>query len=267
MVKYILISFHCFILVQFTIAQENDNWKIDTLNLKEIYIDQLDQLYCEYDNGSLITKTKNKTREYYNDFGEISTIDISNPQKILLFYRDFQRLIILDNTLSVIQELDLETISSGMISLAIMSKRNDIWVFDEVKTALVRINNKGKLLTETEPLYYYKSGFIPNKLQMINQKVVLSNEDGIALIFDNFGQMIKEIKIPCYGKYDHSTTHNYCLTKNQLRLNRSESIFSNDYGYLADTTGARRINEVLLFTTNGRKLVYLKMNGALGVVE
>ena len=268
MVKYILISLFIIFCWQFSIAQNNSKWQIDTHNLKEIYLNQLDQLYFEYHNGNLITNTKLQTRDYYRDYGPISSIDIRNPQKILLFYRDFQRIIILDNTLSDIQEINLEDISTGIISLAIMSKMNDIWLYDEVKNALVRINNNGRVLTETEPLYYYKSSFIPSKLQLINQKVMLSNNSGDALFFDNFGQLIKDIKIPCQGKFNHGNSKNYCLDNKQLKIfNPSDKNYENEIESLADTSRMKTISDVRFFSNNNTKLIYLKKNGELEIVQ
>ncbi|MDA3780091.1 MAG: hypothetical protein PF487_07745, partial [Bacteroidales bacterium] len=71
-----------------------DFFKIDNLN--NIYL--IDG--ADIDKQNFISGEK---FHYNNEFlGEVSFLDVSNPFRILVYYKDFNQFIILDNTLSPI---------------------------------------------------------------------------------------------------------------------------------------------------------------------
>src|SRR5438552_190098 len=64
-------------------------------NLGNFYTVREDELIKYLPNGKMFARYSNLK------LGSISAIDVTNPLKILLYYRDFQQIIFLDNQLSV----------------------------------------------------------------------------------------------------------------------------------------------------------------------
>ena len=66
--------------------------------------DELGNLFY-MDDQVLYRKSGNREFSFSNfDLGEVSQVDVSNPFKILLFYKEFNSVIILDNNLNELSE-------------------------------------------------------------------------------------------------------------------------------------------------------------------
>ena len=77
---------------------------INNGNIISFKVDKLNNIYTIDKKAELIKYDHKGTRLYtYTDktLGPIDHLDVSNPLKLLAFYRDYQSLIFLDNTLSV----------------------------------------------------------------------------------------------------------------------------------------------------------------------
>lgn len=96
-------------------------------NSKEIY--KLDSL------GNL----KNKYSQ--NALGPIDFIDVNNPLKILVFYRDNSTIILLDNTLSPhTSPISLQNQGVEFVHKACISQQEGFWIYDPQKFELSRFN-------------------------------------------------------------------------------------------------------------------------------
>ena len=129
---------------------------INEKNIVAFYIDKLDNHYTLTKEG-MLRRYNDKgvfKYEYSNRFyGAADQIDVSNPQKILLFYRDFQKIIVLDNTLSEFSRIDVEAFSEiGEISAVCTSNDNHIWVYDISNATLHKVNVTGAILSSSNPL-------------------------------------------------------------------------------------------------------------------
>ena len=81
--------------------------------------------------------------------GKLFSIDVSNPLKILLFYKDFSSVVVLDRFLSAITTVNLKKYSILQPTAVGLSYDNHIWVFDEYDSKLKKIDEQGNLLLET----------------------------------------------------------------------------------------------------------------------
>ena len=264
MARSILIN--CFfILYSLTVSgQQITGHPFDTTGLQSISIDQMGQLYYVYEDGRLHTFNQNKLWTYYNDFGSITEIDVSNPQKLLLFYKELQRVIILDNRLAEIQEMDLELVTSGIITLVKMSRRNDLWIYDEIRRELSHVNQQGEVLSISEPIYYYNEHFIPDQMQIIDNFILLMSEENEVMVYDNFGQFVNIFSVKCNGSLQITNTRAYCLEKGILYWERlqadNEITLDNEHKYLIS------INNIRSFDVNNLRLVVQKNDGAIQLV-
>lgn len=114
-------------------------------------------------NNVIYKKTALKTYTYSNtQFGGISSIDIKNPLKILLFYSGFNTAIILDNNLNELTSpinFTSESLSKN-ISFATISSNNNLWLFS-LDDNILRLWNyqTKKIQFASQPTSFYAKNF------------------------------------------------------------------------------------------------------------
>lgn len=172
-------------------VQVNGN-SINVDNLGDVYVVAKQDIMKYKNGGQLYRLYSNKS------LGEISCIDVSNPLKTLVFYRDLSRLVFIDNTLSEQKEsIYLEQIEREFASLACTSNdENGFWLFDPVAFTLTRYNQKMQVKAEVQNIHQL-TGKTINPLWMIergNRLFLVDAKNGI-LLFDIFGTYLKTIPL------------------------------------------------------------------------
>lgn len=162
--------------------------------------DNLDNIY--------VLNSRNQVRKYnlngdsvavYNDvkkFGQATLIDVSNPLKILLYYRDFATVVMLDRFLNTVNTVDLRKQGILQAKAIGQSYDNKIWVYDELEAKLKKIDEDGKLLQETPDFRLLLSQSIaPVKIADENKYVYLYDPSRGVFVFDYFGALKNGILI------------------------------------------------------------------------
>lgn len=134
-----------------------------------------------------------------NVLGIIASVDASNPQKILVYFKDFTKILILDNTLSPSSDvIDLTQLELDETSLVCRSYNGGIWYYDPVRFELIRKNQELETTNSSGNLANALSKNIQaNFLEEYNNRVYLNDPKNGVLVFDNFGTYLKTI--PLYG--------------------------------------------------------------------
>ena len=85
--------------------------------------------------------------------GRISSVDIINPLKIVVFFQDTNTVVFLDNKLSEIQRLNFNNLPSFMnVSTASNAGNNSLWVFNVDTQQLELYNYSSNLkITVSQP--------------------------------------------------------------------------------------------------------------------
>lgn len=152
---FILIPGFLFLVNSSTGAQDSSFLPIKTIqgditsftvdNLDNIYIltstDQLKKLDANGDSVGVF----NQMRKY----GKVSYIDVSNPLRVILYYKDFSTLVVLDRLLNIRNTIDLREHNIFQVQLLGLSYDNKIWLYDELEHKLKKIDEDGSLLFET----------------------------------------------------------------------------------------------------------------------
>jgi hypothetical protein len=138
-------------------------------------IDVLSNLYY-IENNVFFKKNKSQLWQYKNlSLGKITKIDLQNPLKIVLFYEDFNSVILLDNQLNEIQKINFSNENSSIIAAAIgIASQNKLWVFDTLSQKLGLYNySNGDFIPITTSFQgnfkYYESDF--NTFQWIDDNL------------------------------------------------------------------------------------------------
>ena len=115
--------------------------------------DILDNVYLLTETSQLRKLNSNgDSIASYNDvkkYGNPSLIDVSNPLKILVYYKNFATVVTLDRLLSFRNSINLRTLNIFSVKALSISYDNNIWLFDEQDYKLKKINDEGKLLQES----------------------------------------------------------------------------------------------------------------------
>lgn len=95
--------------------------------------------------NNVIIKRSTSDFEYKNvGLGKIYNVDFQNPLQIVVFYKDFNTVVLLDNQLNEIKRIDFNLIPELVQLEAVgLSAQNQLWVYDGIsnKIGLYNITN------------------------------------------------------------------------------------------------------------------------------
>ncbi len=172
------------------ILKQNDYSVVDRLgNLYLINKDEIEK----YKDGVAIKKFSRKT------YGRINNVDASNAMRILLFYKNANKIIFLDNQLSENSDvLDLFKLPSITVSEVCNSSNNQFWVFDANNAELLKIGLDLSISLRTGNLNnQINESITPIQIKEVNNQLFLLDQTLGIFVFDYFGTLIK--KIPLFG--------------------------------------------------------------------
>lgn len=102
-------------------------------------------------NNVLYKKTPEKTINYSNlQLGKLTSVDVFNPLKLILFYKDFNTVIVLDNRLAEILRIDFNTVQPYKnVSFVSLGNDTTIWIFNLDKQQMELYDYKTKTVRAT----------------------------------------------------------------------------------------------------------------------
>lgn len=215
--------FIALIIAQTSFAQKTNASDSFTLlktyvgDIVDVAMDNLDNLYLVSSTGQI--KKLNSAGDsvgIYNqlkNYGKLYSIDVSNPLKLLLFYKEFSTVVILDRFLANQSTLDLKRFNILNPSAIGMSYDNNIWVYDEYDNKLKKIDEQGNKLLETPDFRtIFNASISPQKIINDNGLVYLADTANGIFVFDNYGSFKK--KIPLKNFQTIAVANNYIISTN-----------------------------------------------------
>ena len=141
-----------------TFGQENVILKVSLVQkfaggIKDFTTDNLGNIYI-LNSTNQIKKAnfRGDTIATYNDvrrYGQIYSIDATNPLKVLVFYKDFSTIIVLDRLLNARTAIDLRRQNILQVTAVTTSYDNNIWLYDELDSRIKKIDDNGNVLLES----------------------------------------------------------------------------------------------------------------------
>jgi hypothetical protein len=127
----------------------------------------------------------------YNDvkrFGKISAIDVHNPLKILIYYKNYSTIVMLDKLLSFRNQIELKPLQYIDVNTAATTYDNNIWIYDEQNFKIKKLDDKGLLLLESADLRtLFENAPLAEKLIDEDNYLYLIDEEQEIFIFDYYG--------------------------------------------------------------------------------
>jgi len=145
-----------FLFVQFAAVNGQYSTPLDTLiNFKTATVDPLGCIFYATGSNEIVKLGLDGKRSAFysnNSLGNVKTIDVTNPFKILVFYPEFYTIVFLDRQLVEINRQNLMDRGFGEILLAGHSRDGHIWLFDELDHKLKKMNLQGNTIAESGDL-------------------------------------------------------------------------------------------------------------------
>ena len=161
------------------------------------YLIDEDQITKYNKAGKAIGSFSDKT------LGSITLVDASNPLRTLVFYKDFGKVLFLDDVLGPIgSPISLEAIALDLSTLCCTSNNDGIWFYDTQGFQLKRLD-RNLQLTHASGYINQITGFDinPNFLVEYNSYVYLNNPETGILVFDMYGAYYKTVPLKGLKKF------------------------------------------------------------------
>ncbi len=158
----------------------------------------------------------------FNDvrsYGKVYSIDAGNPLKILLYYRDFGTILILDRLLNTRTTINLRKQNIFQAKAICQSYDNAIWVYDEGEAKLKRIGDDGNIIDESGDFrLQLDEAPSPSFIEDHDRLVYLYDSSKGLLVFDYFGTL--KTKLPFTGWQDFQLAGKFMVGRKGIVLER-----------------------------------------------
>ena len=178
MKKLILFFFALQLVSVFGQEQKIQAIKVSTLKIEADHFVGYDALgFCYYIKDNIFYKWKDdQTLEYKNpSLGKISKADLQNSLKIVLFYENFNTVVLLDNQLNETQKINFsENPVPIMVSATGIASQNRLWIYNSLTQQIGLFDYLKNTFQSITPsiqgnLKQYDSDF--NTFQWIDEKM------------------------------------------------------------------------------------------------
>lgn len=161
--------------------------------------DALEQVYLVNAQNEVVKWTLTegvKARFAMKQWGAVTYLDATNPFSVLVYFADFQNVVLLDRNLNLLTSLSLFDLALIEPSAVGISAQNDIWIFDAATAELKKLNTQNQIfqIQQTIPMPLLRGVKISQLVVEDNQLFLLAPTQGIYIL-DIFGNLIQKIAI------------------------------------------------------------------------
>lgn len=174
----------------------------DIHHLDMASIDALNNVYTLYSDNTIIKRSvSGDTLAIYNNarWGDISTIDVTNPQKIMAYARRQGNILIFDNDLSLLKEITMSDGLQSEVSLVATARDNNLWMWNDLNKQIIKVNQNLEPVTVGMAMYDYNYSIDqPSSLLEINNKLYLRDGQQVY-VFDNYASFLYKVDIEAWS--------------------------------------------------------------------
>lgn len=181
--------------------------------------DAIGNLYVIADNQLLKFNADGKPLQNYSDYrlGELRSVDASNAMKVLLFYPDMARLVILGTQFAPQSTVELRNIGITQPTVACNSMNGGYWIYDLQDFQLKKIDlNLQPVFFSGNLMQLTGRRVAPNFMAEYDNRIYLNDPDSGILVFDQFGSYIKTIPVTGLKGYQIIGNELLCIQHNRL---------------------------------------------------
>jgi len=227
-------------------------------NFTYFNVDNLDNIY-------LITKStqlkklnaKGDSVAVFNDvkrYGNPDYIDVTNPLKTLLYYKNYSTVVVLDRLLTIRNNINLRKQNIFYVNSITLSYDNYMWLFDEEDYRLKKIDEEGRILqSSTDWRMLFESVPTPLKIIELDNFGYLYDPAKGFYIFDYYGGFKNRLAFlnwtnvevngsTAYG-FENNKLYSYQLKSLQLKEYKLPAVFGKFFSIKAMNGFVYLLNE------------------------
>ncbi len=175
-------------------------------SFSNMFTDNLQNIYLLSATGSQLKKldSNGDSVAVFNNvvrYGKIYDADVSNPLKVLVYYKDFSTILILDRFLALRTSIDLRKLGITQVKAVSLSYDSNIWLYDEGDGRIKKIDDHNNVLFQSADLRLaLNESLSPDNIIDHNGQLYLYDRNEGWLLFDLYGTFIR--KLPFTGWQD-----------------------------------------------------------------
>ncbi|GAO41815.1 hypothetical protein FPE01S_01_08290 [Flavihumibacter petaseus NBRC 106054] len=190
-------------MLPFTGMAQTDSFPLVSVvgkDLADFRIDNLGNYYLLSQKGELkkLSATGDSVA-VFNDvrrFGKLYAMDVSNPLKLILFYRDFGTVVVLDRLLNRRNTIDMRKQQILQAKAVAQSYDNGVWVYDEIDAKLKRLDDNGNVIGETVDFRnVFDDPPSPEQIADADRLVYLYDPNKGLFVLDYFGSVRNKVAL------------------------------------------------------------------------
>ena len=190
-----------------------------------------------------------------NTFGSISMTDVSDPLRILVFYKDFNRIVYLDKNLAELRDpVLLDDLDYLSVDVVASSQQGGFWIYDNQNSRVVCFDNNLNVVQEGMDLYSVINGAEITDLQISTDYIVLKSSESL-LVLDKFANFYTKIAI--------GQNALFVLDNNKVYLIESDELSFIDLDTKSSYTKVLGLDYIKDFKVSGNKLYILAENSLI----
>jgi len=172
----------------------------------QIALDPLNNLYCVSASNTIVKYDSNGTNLFSytpNSVGALYDLDVSNPLKVLLFFKDAATIQICDNTLSPISTISLRGLGIMQPVAACLASDNTVWIFDLQDYKLKQIDLQQNIIRQSNDLILETQ--LPlniSHLIQCGQYLFACDADNGISVFDSYGTYVFTLPFAGLNHFD-----------------------------------------------------------------
>ncbi len=207
-------------------------------------IDHFGNIYL-VNQSRLIKLDPNGTKlyEYSNPLlGNIRSLDVSDPLRLLVFYSESNQIQFLNNALAEIASpIELDNHDRLSVKLACNSTMNRIWLFDNDTRKLVQYDQHMDMVQQSVSVdQIITTDSIPDILFETNGRLYLNCPDYGVVVFDEFGSFSNKFNQPGIKSFQVEGNLYYYLIKSGFYQYSKDNMQENKLP-VSTTPGVRNI--------------------------
>lgn len=233
-------------------------------NFSAFNVDNLDNIFLITNTNQLKKiNTNGDSIAVFNDvkrFGNLSFIDVTNPLKILLYYKNYSTAVILDRFLNIRNTINFRKQNVFLVNTIAGSYDNNIWIFDEEEYKLKKIDESGNSLMESTG-WRILFDSVPSPTQLIDRDnyVYLYDPEKGFYIFDYYGGFKNRLPFLNWTNVEVSGKNIYGFSNNLLYSYELHSLSLKEYrlpAFFDSYVSIKAMNGKLYLLKNDRIDIY-----------
>ncbi len=124
----------------------------------------------------------------------ITSVSVSNPNKIIVFSKDNQKSWTLDSNLAIIEDKMIDLIDLGEVTIMTRLQGDDILYYSKSNKKFYRTNSNTLKIIESDVQWDIENDIV--KLISSDELFVVKTTSAEVFLYDGFGNKLKAINIP-----------------------------------------------------------------------